>query len=628
MIHPEDDLSTLEEARARLYKPGAAVPDPREPLAGRGERSLRHEWEEPADLAQYSQKGERHVRLAGMFFVGAFVFFLIALSGAGYLFYFEGNSVSVDKIAVSIQGPTTIAGGDTVPLSLTITNQNPVAIENAKLEVDFPEGSRNPSNVLSPYPRYTEDLGTLPAGATITRSVKAVVFGEAGQTALLPVSISYNTSGSNAVFEKKTSYVLAISSTPLSISVDTLSETVAGQPLTLNLTVRSNASVPLANVILTGTFPFGFSVTASSLPSTNGSFSLGTLAPGATKTVRLTGTLSGQQNDEKIFRFTVGTAVSERDPTLSVKYMTQDAAVKLSAPFIATSVSVNGDTSPTPIITPKEFQSVTVSYANTLATSITDAVIAVTITGGAVDYGSIRTTNGFYRSGDHTIVFSKDTDPALVSLAPGAAGIGTFTFTTLPPGALPPAPTITFAISVSGTRVGQTNVPEAVSSLVTKSVKVATVVALSSSSRHSSGPFETSGPIPPRADQATTYSIIWDIANYGNAVAGGKVSAVLPGYVSYVGKTAGNGSFAYNESSRTVTWSTGDLAQGGRAQGAFLVSLVPSSSQRGSAPQLTGAPSFSGYDRFAGTQVSANAAPVTTETVADPGYTSDNAVVQ
>src|SRR5205814_649496 len=139
----------------------------------------------------------------------------------------------------------------------------------------------------------------------------------------------------------------------------------------------------------------------------------------------------------------------------------------------------------------------------------------------------------FYRSTDHTIVFSRDTDPSLAELAPGASGIGTFTFSTLPTNASAPSPTITFTTSVSGTRVGQSNVPEQVSASATQTAKVATVVVLSASSLHGSGPLANSGPIPPHTDQATTYTIVWDAHNGGSAIAGGSVSATLPSYVSY-----------------------------------------------------------------------------------------------
>lgn len=623
----EDDTGSLEKARERLYKPGAAPESQRAPLAPRGTRSLPHAWE--ADSLRHTpHRGKRRVRLASAFFIVAFLFFIVSLGVAGYFFYYGGNAVSVDKITVDIQGPTTIAGGDIVPFSLVITNKNSVAIENAAIEIGFPNGTRNANDVLVAYPRYTENLGLLASGATVTRSIKVILFGGAGQSIALPVSFSYGTTGSSATFVKKSSYTLAISSTPLSVSVDTLAETVSGKPLTLALTVRSNATVPLSNVVLTGLFPFGFTVASSSLPLHTSSFLLGTLPPGAIKTLTLTGTLTGQDKEQRVFHFTIGTANTADDQILAVTYMTQDASVTIAAPFLTTTLALNGDTRTDTVATPGSYQSVTVSYANTLATSVTNAMVAIAVSGSAVDYESIRAERGFYRSTDRTIVFSRDTDPALASLSPGASGIGAFTFSTLPARSLAPAPTITFTISVSGTRVGQSNVPEQVSASATKTVKVATEVALSAFSLHTSGPLGESGPVPPRAGQATTYTIIWNAQNEGSAVAGGLVSATLPIYVSYTGTTAGAGSFSYDTGSRTVSWHTGDLAQGASAQGAFQVSLVPSTSQKGTTPALTGHVSFSGYDRFASVQIKAVADQTTTETPRDPGYVGANATVQ
>jgi len=560
--------------------------------------------------------------------MGAIVFFFAALSLAGFFFYFGGNTVSVDKIIIDIQGPTTIAGGDTVPLSLTITNKNPVAVDNAIIEIDFPSGTRDATDMLVAYPRYVENLGTLASGASITRSVKAVVFGGAGQNLTLPVSFSYGAAGSNAVFVKKYSYELAISTTPLGITVDTLTETVSGKPLTLTLTVRSNAVVPLSNVVLVGSFPFGFSPTSSSLPLNNSSFLLGTLAPGASKTVTLTGTLTGQNKEQRVFHFTVGTANTSNNQTLAVTYMTQDATVTIAAPFIETTLSLNGDSSGSTVLTPGSSQNVTISYTNTLATSVWNAGVTIALSGSAIDYDSIKTTSGFYNSANRTIVFSRDTDPALATLAPGASGLGAFTFSTLPTMSFASAPTANFTISVSGTRVGQTNVPEEVNSTVTKTFKVVTVVTLSASSLYTSGSISNSGPIPPRANQATTYTVLWSAQNKGSAVAGGTVSTILPSYVSYTGLTSGSGTFSYDDKSRTVSWNAGDLAQGANVQGAFQVSLIPSTSQKGSAPSLTNTATFSGYDRFAGVQVSATAVPVTTETKGDPGYVPGNSTVQ
>ncbi|MDP2655892.1 MAG: hypothetical protein Q8P17_05305 [bacterium] len=621
----EDDTGSLEKARKRLYEPGSAM-DIHRPLTGSSDRSIPHEWEKNS-LDNMPPQGKRHVRLAGIFFIASFVFFIVALGAAGYLFYFGGNSVSVDKITVEILGPTTIAGGDIVPLSLTITNRNPVSIENATVEINFPNGTISADGTLSAYPRYTENIGTLASGATVTRSIKAIVFGGAGQALVLPISVSFGTSGSNSVFIKKDTYALAVTSTPLSVSVDTLTETVSGKPITFTLTVRSNATVPLNNVILSSTFPFGFSVSDSSLPLNGSSFILGILQPGDARTVILTGMLSGQNNEQRVFHFTVGTSKSSSDQTLAVNYMTQDATITITAPFIATSLSINGDTRADIVVAPGSFHNVTVSYANTLPTSVTNAEIAIALSGSVIDYDSIQTTNGFYRSVDRTVVFNRDTDPSLSKLAPGASGIGSFTFSTLSSSSVT-TPSMTLTTSVSGTRVGESNVPEQISASTVKTVKIATAVALSSSSLHSSGPISNSGPIPPLAGQATTYTIQWSAHNGGSTVADGMVSATLPSYVSYTGITAGTGTFSYDSASRTVSWSIGNISQGTNNEGSFQVSFIPSTSQKGSAPFLTGTLSFSGYDRFAGVQINASADPSTTETIRDSGYTSEKATVQ
>ncbi len=628
----DDDTSALEQAKKRLYEVRGDTPESRRPLSVAGDRILPHVWEEPISTPQkmtQAQPKKRHLKLAAMFFGGALLFFIVCLGAAGYYFYFGANSVSVANIDIKIIGPNTIAGGDTVPLQLTITNKNPVAVENALLEVAFPEGTRDATDVLKTYPYYSENVGTLPSGATITRPLKAVIFGGAGQTLSLPISFTFGMAGSNSKLVKKTSYPLAISSTPLSVTIDTLSETVSGKPLTLTLTVRSNAAIPLTNAVLVSTFPFGFIPTSSSIPLSNSSFLLGTLAPGAVKTVTLTGTLAGQDREQRVFHFSVGTANAPQDQNLAVTYMTQDATVTIAAPFINTSISINGDSSANTVLPAGSRQSVTVSYANTLPTSISNVAVSVAISGSAVDYDSIETTSGFYSSQDHTVIFSQDTDPALASLAPGASGIGTFTFSTVSAGSLPSNPQVDLTTSVSGTRIGETNVPQTVSASATKTAKVGAGVVFSATALHSSGPLANTGPVPPVANQSTTYTVVWNVQNQGGGtIADGIVSATLPSYVTYTNKTSGSGVFSYDSSSRTVSWNAGNLAKGATTQGMFQVSLTPSVSQKGDAPKLTGSASFTGHDRFAGVKVDATTEGATTETPSDPGYLPSNSSVQ
>ncbi len=610
----EDDTGFLERARQKLYARTVSIPEEHADLSPAGRRALPHAWQdEPLPVVHH--RGRRKVRLAVAFLIVSIVFFLVAAGIAGYFFYFGGDTVSISRIDLAMQGPTTIAGGDTLPLSLTITNRNPAELQNATLEIDFPPGTRSATDVTQPYTHDVLQLGTLASGGSLDESVRAVLFGSVGQNLSIPVILTYGIPGSNATFVKKTSYTVSISSTPLSVSVDTLSETTAGAPLTLTLTVRSNTNVPLNNVVLNAALPFGFSVASSSLPMSGSSFLLGTFQPGASKTITLAGTLMGQDQTQSTFHFTVGTSNTPGDATMAVSYMTQDATVTIAAPFINTSIAVNGDSSGTETLSPNAAQSVSVSYTNTLSTTVTNPVISVALSGSAIDYNSVQTSNGFYDSTTHTITFSNTTDPSLSSLAPAASGQGSFTFNTLPASSYGASPSVTFTTSVSGTRVGQSNVPEQVTANQTQTLKVATAVMLSQDTLYASGPVANTGPVVPSAGQQTTYTIRLSAQDSGAPIAGGTATLTLPVYVSFTGKTSGSGSITYNSASRTVTWDAGDIPQGTTAQAYFQVAITPSTSQKGSAPALTSSGSFSAYDRFAGVQVSASANPATTAEV-------------
>jgi hypothetical protein len=621
-IPPNDDVGALEEARERLYSPHAVETRVRRAISASNAAAVPHAWG-----MRIAPKAHPHVRLALVFFLGALAFFIVAAGIAALILFTGSTSVSTDNITLQMQGPTSIAAGDTVPLSLAITNKNIVPLQNATLEIDFPPGTVSAADETQSDPRYTESLGTIAPGATILRSVSAVIFGSAGATLSLPISLSYGTSGSNATFVKETAYTLSVTSAPLSVSVAAPSQTVSGQPLTLVATVRSNAITPIDNVILAAQLPFGFSLATSSIHETpNSSFLVGTLSPGSSVDVTLTGTLSGQTGNQSDFHFTVGTGNTPSDTAPAISYMSQDAEVALTAPFLATTIAINGNSSASPVLSPGTTNTVTLSWTNTLSVPVTDASISVALSGAVVP-NSIESTGGFYDSNTGAVTFDQNTDISLASLAPGASGVGSLSFQTLPGGSSNPSVTLT--VSIAGEEVGQSNVPEQVTASTVETANISSNVSLTTQALHSSGPIGNSGPIPPRVGSATTYTILWQLTDPGNDITDTNVSTTLPSYVTFTNQLSpANAAITYDSGSNTVTWKPGDLSTGQTATAAFQVSLTPSSSQSGNSPQLTSGTSFTGFDRYAQVQISAQADPVTTETTGDPGYSNADADVQ
>jgi len=620
----DDNIGSLEKKRRRLYASKKNIITPNRYLPRSEDSDVPHSWKESKKPVKHHQ----HVHFALAFFWVALSFFIIAVGGASYLFLSGGRSVSTANVAITVQGPTTIAGGDTVSLFVSVTNNNPIKMEDTSLALSFPAGTRLATNVTKSITHKEESLGTIEPGAHFEQSVKVILFGGQGDTVTIPISLQFKTKGSNAVLVKKTSYTLSIVATPLSVSVDAPSEITAGQPFSITATVRSNATIPITDVALKANYPTGFTLTKTSLNPVGDIFSLGTFTPGQTVQVRISGTLAGQNKEQRVFRLAVGTTDTSK-PSLAISYMTQSATITIARPFLATVLSVNGSISGNTVVSAGVPIRATLAWKNTLDVPITNARIEVKISGTPFDQ-KINVSSGQYQSANQTIVFSRDSDSSFALLAPGASGIGAFTFTPLAPTATSTnkdiKPSIHLSVSVSGQRLGPDNVAQTISSTVTRSIKMSTRLAIDAYAIYSSGEFANSGPIPPRANEATTYTIVWSVRNTLNDVAGASVTANLPASVSFIGNVSpNNNSVTYDEGAHTVTWNIGDFSAGSSRTSSFQVSLTPSTSQYGIAPTLINEPLFVGFDRFAQVNVSATVNAVTTDLSHDTKYQNVNA---
>lgn len=630
---PESGNKTpLERMRDRLYAPKAER-DFSMTALGTNTVTEATGWQQPQKQASQAPK-KPGLPPTILFLIIAGGFFLVALMVAAALIIFGGRTVSTDNIEILVdRGAPTVGSGDRIPLLITIRNNNPVAVSATKLMVDFPPGTRSAEDIATPLEHYEDTVGDIPSGGQAERTVQAILFGAENERVTIPIRFEYRTEGSNSSFVKETTYDVTISTSPLSVSVASLAQVSAGQPFTLVATIRSNAQTPLENAAVLIEYPPGFTPSMTvPQPIAPGLFDLGTMKPGDTKEVRITGTLAGENRDTRVFRLTGGTRSSPESTTLAVSYTTTQAPLTLEKPFIATTLSLDRDTSGNTVLTSGELVEGGLTFLNTLAVPVADATVVVKLSGSALDPATIRTTNGFYRSSDKAIIFSKETESRLALLAPGDSGTGSFTFATLAGAAASTLrnPTVNVEISIGGRRVNERDVAENVSSTITRTLKVMTDLTLSATARRSTGPFKNTGPWPPRADQETTYTIDWSIANTVNSVADAKVTATLPSYVRYTGLVSPDGSsVTYNASTRTVTWLAGDVPAGTSAKAvSFQVGLTPSTAQRGQTPILVTGQVVTGTDRFTSAKLEEGDMELTTQVENDPAYQGTYGQVQ
>lgn len=628
------DSNSLERLKKQLYSrgQGPAAP-PRAPLSGEAP-PLRGDWGRggPA-TALRPLLGARPARppYVKLLFLASAIFFLVSISVAAFVFLGGKNIVSSSHVVLAVEGPASVDGGQELPLEITIRNDNRAALLLADLLIHYPDGTRSAEDINVALPRYRESVGTVEAGQEIKRTVRAVLFGESNTEHRITLELEYRVEGSNAIFVKQSTYDVTIGSSPISITVDSVSEITSGQETTLSITVGSNATAPIEAAMLRIEYPFGFTF-LSSVPSPsygNTTWTLGTLKARDKQTIKIRGKLEGQDNEERIFRFTAGVASPADVRTLGTAFLTTSESVTLKRPFIGIDLAINGESGKTTTARGGELLRGDITWTNNLPTQVRELAIEAKLTGSALDKRSVTVSRGFYRSADSTIIWDKTSDPGLFAVAEGASGVVSFTFSPLSTGEGGSSlrnPKMTLEVSVKGERLGEDNVPEVVSSFVSKEITIASDLVFSGKALHSTGPFVNSGPLPPRVEQQTTYTVLWSLANSSNALGNVKVTATLPPYMEWTGRVGPSSErLSYSIVGGTITWDVGDLKAGvgfgtPAREAAFQVVLVPSTSQINQVPNLIGPASVEGDDRFTGTKVSNGIPPLTTQLDGDPSF--------
>jgi len=186
---------------------------------------------------------------------------------------------------------------------------------------------------------------------------------------------------------------------------------------------------------------------------------------------------------------------------------------------------------------------------------------------------------------------------------------------------------------VRGKRISETGVPEEIKSVMVKSVRVSSNVQFASRAVYFVGPFANSGPIPPKVEQETTYTIIWSIVNTSNNISNTQVRTVLPVYMKWYGSISPSGEdLSYNPNTNEVIWSPGDIPAGtgiGKPprEVAFQVVLTPSLSQVKTVPSLITNTTFTATDSFTGASINQEKPDITTNLSTDPKALRDSEIV-
>ncbi|OGI88092.1 hypothetical protein A2995_01965 [Candidatus Nomurabacteria bacterium RIFCSPLOWO2_01_FULL_33_24] len=601
-------------------------------LKPKEETIISSSWQKNLEM---NMKKSSSVSIFKKIFIFAFIFFILALGFAVIKFFGNSNDISTSNVGINILGSTFAEGGEEVNLQIEIENRNNTPLELSDLLIEYPKGSGS-----AEFERIRKSIGTIESGQTANESVKVILLGEQGSSKEVKVTLEFRIHGSNAVFQKEKSYPIVISSSPISLSIEAPEKTTSNQEITLKIITTLNTQKPTPNIRFKVEYPAGFQFESSTPDpfSGNNLWDLGDLSPGVERTIVIKGKLLGQSGDERSFRIYSGAKDFNDQSAIKVVYNSLLHTIAIERPFIEINLFMNGVNEDEYNLPSQTDTTINVEWVNNLPTKIDNVELDISLTGNALDKHSVKTLNGFYDSSENKISWNKNTSPIFSSIEPGERGSVNFNFSSLSLLANNQSPIenpeIFLEASIKGQQLSQGIISQEINSLKKKVIRINSDLQIVAKGYYYSGPLTNTGPIPPKAGEKTTYTIIWTLANSSNKVSGAMAKTTLPLYVSWLGNVSSSSEdITYNELTREIIWKIGTVEKGTGFSGptkeiAFQVELLPSVSQIGSTPQLVSETILTGEDTFTKASLKDTRSSINTNLYNDIGGSGNDKVVE
>ena len=568
------------------------------------------------------------------FFIFSIGFFVLALGYGGYMFFAGGNTVSNNNIDIAVLGNAFTAGGEELPLQIEITNRNKSALELANLLIEYPKGSS--MDASQENERVSTSLDTIPAGGVKSQNVKIIVFGEQGSVKPIKISLEYRVEGSNAIFVKEKPYEVTVSSAPINLSIEAPTDASPNQDIVLNVKAIVNGTKPVSKMLLKFDYPVGFQFTSAKPTPAFGNnvWDLGDLPPGSETNISVTGRMVEVfDGEEKTFHVFCGSQSGSDKSSIGVVFNSLGQTIAIKKPFIEAKLFVNGVYQSSYAVDNKTQIDGEIHWTNNLDTRINDLEIRAKISGNAMDRRTIKANQGFYESSSDTIIWDKSSHYDFASVDPGSFGSVGFSLSSLPlsygAGNILSDPSVNIEVSITGKQALEGNVTQQLVNSESKTIKIISGVGLATKALYYSGSFTNTGPIPPKVEQETKYTIVWSISNTSNSVSKAQVRATLPSpYVRFVGPISPPmEDLTYDASTREIVWNVGTIQRGsgitgGENEVSFQIAITPSLSQVGTAPIIINDAVLTGHDDFANVDVRVNKSSLNTRLSNDPAFPS------
>lgn len=556
------------------------------------------------------------------------VIFLAILVLSSAVFYFWLTSFKKSLIDFNISGPTQVSSGEDGTYVISYWNNTSQILQNATLVLRYPQDAVVGDNKII----QNIDLGSIGVGGGGKQEITLAFVGPDKSIQKLGAVLSYKPQNTTSTFENEVSKEVAINGSALSIDFKTPETTLPNVRSAYVIHYKNNTDKVFQNVLIEATYPNEFNfISSDKLPAkNNNTWNLGDLNPNEEGNITVLGILRNVQSAN--FGLAVGVIKNNR----FYKFSQNSSQINLTVLPLKMDISVNGQSNLT--VNPGDYLQFKIHYENGAGIALSDVILKSKLDGLMYDFSSLK-TSGYFNGVNNTITWNAGNLPDFKSLLPNSSGDVEFQVKVRPQYIIRTFRDKNFLLQVSAVMETPTVPPAlAVKSLSVISdlaIKVNTKAELKTKGYYFDAVLKNSGPLPPKVDQTTTYTIHWRITNFSNDIDNLIVKSILPEGVKWLNKKAGAGSatLEYNDRTNELIWNIGKVQAGTGVlldsyEVIFQVSLTPPITKVGQTMALLEISNLTGKDIFTGNDVSATAAAITTDPPDDPGIGLSKSRVQ
>lgn len=540
-------------------------------------------------------------------------FAVLVLSGVGFgVYYF--TRPAAPGVLVEFNKPEKIYVGSPFDVTISYTNTSDQALKDAKLSVFLPDGLVFAGRSADQR-GYDYSIGDIGPGSVNQEKISLIALDGPQSFKKLSAKVAYSlASAQSAQFEANSSADLGIGPESITLNVSLPKSAANGESFDVVFKYQNNLPTEFKGLRLKLSYPPAFTVSEVMRDDMQGNneLILSGVAGLSSGEIKVNGFLVGAELSNQEFKIDSFSNYDGQDFQIA----TQSGTMSISSSPLTAKVTVNDADANSYIAKPGDNLRYKIYYKNNSDVALANVKIYIGLVGEMFDFSRMN-TRGSFSSISNSILWTQQTTPELLVLAPGEERNVEFSISAKNSFNIKRMSDRNYSLKLN-IQMESPTVPPNVVAVKTVAVaqaetRIAGILKLDSFGLFydPNAGFINAGEYPPRANQATQYTVHLRLYSYGVDMSDVVVNARLSPGVKFTDKVKTNtdSSPTIDQNSGMVTWKVSNLSAGrgiinDPAEAIFQIEYTPSNLDVGRDIELVSSITAEAKDQFTGIMLS------------------------